>query len=190
MSRNLLEIDWSTIPAPIDDGLADHLLGMQIPDMELMATDKKMVKISKLFGTTIIYAYPRTGVPGQSPLFEDWDLIPGARGCTPQSCAFRDHFIELKNLGINNVFGLSTQDSAYQQEAVARLHLPFNLLSDEHFGLTNALKLPTFSKNGITLLKRITLVIRSGEIIKCFYPIFPPDQNATEVINWLINREG
>lgn len=185
MTRNLLEVDWSKIPAPIDDGLANHLLGMKIPDIELVATDGKTINLSKLSGTNVIYAYPRTGTPGQAPLFDDWDLIPGARGCTPQSCAFRDHFTELKSLGVKHVFGLSTQDTAYQEEAVARLHLPFPLLSDMHLNLSNTLRLPIFSKNGITLLKRVTLIIRDGQIIKYFYPVFPPDKNVIDVISWL-----
>jgi len=132
----------------------------------------------------VVYIYPRTGVPGQaSP--QGWDQIPGARGCTPQSCAFRDHFAELKRLGVAHLYGLSTQDSDYQSEAVERLHLPFPLLSDQNLELTRALDLPTFTVAGMTLLKRMAWVIDDGAITKVFYPVFPPDKNAEEVIAWL-----
>lgn len=135
----------------------------------------------------MVYAYPRTGIPGvENPA--GWDLIPGARGCTPQSCAFRDHFADLKALGVHRLFGLSTQDTAYQREAAERLHLPFAILSDEHLSLTQALRLPTFETSGMTLLKRLTLVIRDGKIEHVFYPVFPPDQNASDVIAWLAAR--
>ncbi|HEY5379150.1 MAG TPA: peroxiredoxin, partial [Pseudolabrys sp.] len=132
----------------------------------------------------VVYVYPRTGVPGvDSP--PGWDQIPGARGCTPQSCSFRDHFGELKRLGAAQLYGLSTQDSTYQKEAANRLHLPFAILSDEKLALTRALKLPTFTTSGMTLLKRMALVIDDGIITKTFYPVFPPDKNAEEVIAWL-----
>jgi len=137
----------------------------------------------------VVYIYPRTGVPGQ-PSPEGWDQIPGARGCTPQSCGFRDHFAELKRLGVARVFGLSTQDSAYQREAVERLHLPFAVLSDERLELARAIKLPTFNVAGMTLLKRMALVIDAGIITKVFYPVFPPDKNADEVISWLRDGSG
>jgi len=132
----------------------------------------------------VVYAYPRTGIPGvENPA--GWDLIPGARGCTPQSCAFRDHFAELKALGVHRLFGLSTQDTAYQREASARLHLPFPILSDEHLIFARSLRLPTFQTSGMTLLKRLALVIKDGTIEHVFYPVFPPDQNASNVIAWL-----
>jgi len=172
------------IPVPLDDGAADHLKGMRLPDLTLPATDGAAVNLATLSGRTVIYIYPRTGVPGIDPP-EGWDLIPGARGCTPQSCSFRDHFGELKALGVARVFGLSTQDTAYQQEAVSRLHLPFAILSDEKLGLAKALRLPTFSAAGMTLLKRMALVIDDGVITKAFYPVFPPDQSAAQVIAWL-----
>jgi len=172
------------IPVPLDDGAADHLKGMRLPDLTLPATDGAAVNLATLSGRTVIYIYPRTGVPGIDPP-EGWDLIPGARGCTPQSCSFRDHFGELKALGVARVFGLSTQDTAYQQEAVSRLHLPFAILSDEKLGLAKALRLPTFSAAGMTLLKRMALVIDDGAITKTFYPVFPPDQSAAQVIAWL-----
>ena len=132
----------------------------------------------------MVYIYPRTGVPGQA-LPDGWDAIPGARGCTPQSCSFRDHFAELKQLGVAQLYGLSTQDSAYQREAAERLHLPFPVLSDESLALARAIKLPTFTVAGMTLHKRMALVIDDGVIGKVFYPVFPPDKNAEEVIAWL-----
>ncbi len=172
------------IPAPKDDGRARHLAGMKLPDLALPATDGASVNFSKLKGRTVVYVYPRTGVPGVNPP-DGWDQIPGARGCTPQSCSFRDHFGELKRLGVAQLFGLSTQDTAYQREVATRLHLPFVILSDEKLALTKALNLPTFSIAGMTLLKRVALVIDDGKVIKAFYPVFPPDKNAEEVIAWL-----
>jgi peroxiredoxin len=172
------------IPAPQDDGAARHLAGMTMPDLELPATDGSTVNLAKLSGRTVVYIYPRTGVPGiDAP--PGWDAIPGARGCTPQSCGFRDHAGELNRLGVAKLFGLSTQDTAYQLEAAGRLHLPFPLLSEEKLALTKALRLPTFSAAGMTLLKRMALVIDDGTIAKAFYPVFPPDKNAEEVIGWL-----
>jgi len=172
------------IPVPQDDGGARHLPGMNLPDLALPATDGSAVNLSKLGGRIVLYIYPRTGVPGvDAP--PGWDDIPGARGCTPQSCGFRDHFAELKALGVVHVFGLSTQDTAYQQEAATRLHLPFPILSDEKLTFAKALKLPTFTTSGMTLLKRMALVIDGGRITKVFYPVFPPDQNAAEVIAWI-----
>src|ERR1700729_3599279 len=145
------------IPAPRDDGGARHLTGMKLPDIALAATDGDAVNLAKLKGRTVLYIYPRTGVPGVD-LPPGWNEIPGARGCTPQSCSFRDHFGELKRLGVAQLFGLSTQDTAYQEEAATRLHLPFAILSDEKLALTKALKLPTFMTSGMTLLKRMALV--------------------------------
>jgi peroxiredoxin len=172
------------IPIPQDDGAARHLAGEKLPDLTFPATDGTPVNLSRLSGRTVIYIYPRTGVPGVDPP-TGWDQIPGARGCTPQSCAFRDHFGELARLGVAHLYGLSTQDTAYQREAATRLHLPFALLSDEKLALTKALKLPTFSVAGMTLLKRMALVVDDGRITKVFYPVFPPDKNAAEVIAWL-----
>jgi peroxiredoxin len=182
---DLLGVDWSTIPAPQDDGGAAHLTGMAMPDVALAATDGSTVSLAKLPGRTVVYAYPRTGRPGQIALVDDWDMIPGARGCTPQSCAFRDHHTELLAAGANRVFGLSTQDTAYQQEAVQRLHLPFAILSDEQLLLTRALRLPTMQVAGQTMIKRLALVIDGGRIGKVFYPVFPPDRNAADVLAWL-----
>jgi peroxiredoxin len=176
------------LPAPQDDGAARHLAGMRLPSLVLAATDGSNVDLSKLSGRTVVYVYPRTGVPGQ-PLPEGWNEIPGARGCTPQSCGFRDHFGELKRLGVARVFGLSTQDTAYQRELVERLHLPFPVLSDERLALARALDLPTFTTSGMTLLKRMALIIDHGVISKAFYPVFPPDKNAEKVIAWLRNQQ-
>ena len=176
------------LPAPYDDGAARHLAVMPLPSLALAATDGSHVDLSKLSGRTVVYVYPRTGVPGQ-PLPEGWNEIPGARGCTPQSCGFRDHFGELKRLGVARVFGLSTQDTAYQREAVERLHLPFPVLSDDRLALARALHLPTFTTSGMTLLKRMALIIDDGVIGKVFYPVFPPDKNAEEVIAWLRNQQ-
>lgn len=146
----------------------------------LPATEGTPVNLSKLRGRTVVYVYPRTGVPGvDTP--DGWDQIPGARGCTPQSCSFHDHFGELTRLGVAQLYGLSTQNTAYQKEAATRLHLPFAILSDEKLTLTRALNLPTFS----TELKRMALVIDDNTITKVFYPVFPPDKNAAEVIAWL-----
>jgi peroxiredoxin len=172
------------IPAPPDDGGARHLAGMRLPDIALAATDGSTVNLSKLAGRTVLYIYPRTGRPGVA-LPEGWDEIPGARGCTPQSCGFRDHAGELTRLGVAHLYGLSTQDTAYQQEAATRLHLPFALLSDDHFKLTRALNLPTFVTSGMTLLKRMAWVIDDGVITHVFYPVFPPDRNAQEVLAWI-----
>jgi peroxiredoxin len=176
--------DWSTLPAPQDDGGTRHLIGARMASVRLPATSGDTVDLSSLVGRTIVYAYPRTGRPGvMNP--DGWDMIPGARGCTPQTCSFRDHFAELRALGVVHLFGLSTQDSAYQREAVERLHLSFALLSDEHLTLTEAMHLPTFHISGMTLLKRFTLVIDGGTITHVFYPVFPPDKNASDVIEWL-----
>src|SRR5262245_6983660 len=165
------------IPVPKDDGAARHLAGTKMPDLALPATEGSPVNLSRLKGRTVVYVYPRSAGPAGDPP-NGWDQTPGARGCTPQSCSFRDHFGELRRLGVAQLYGLSTQDTAYQQEAARRLHLPFPILSDEKLGLTGALKLPTFSTAGMTLLKRMALVIDDGTITKVFYPVFPPDKNA------------
>jgi len=172
------------IPVPQDDGAARHLAGMKLADLALPATRGGAINLALLAGRTVLYIYPRTGVPGVD-LPPGWDDIPGARGCTPQSCGFRDHFAELKALGVSHLFGLSTQDTAYQREAAERLHLPFAILSDAKLAFARALNLPTFAVAGMTLLKRMALVIDDGAIDKVFYPVFPPDQNAAEVIAWL-----
>ena len=182
---NLLEVDWSKIPAPVDDGAAAHLVGMTIPPVSLMATDDTAVMLSALPGRTVVFGYPRTGEPGKIGLVDDWDMIPGARGCTPQTCAFRDLFAELKAAGAGHVFGLSTQDNVYQTEMASRLHLPFPVLSDEKLLLTRALKLPTMQVAGLTLIKRLALIVDDARIASVFYPVFPPDRNAGDVLAWL-----
>ncbi len=183
--RNLLEVDWSRIPAPSDDGAAAHLEGMRVPAISLLATDDTSVTLSALRGRVVVFAYPRTGEPGKIALVDDWDMIPGARGCTPQTCAFRDLFAELKAAGASRVFGLSTQSNAYQTEMASRLHLPFPVLSDEKLALTHALKLPTMEVAGLTLIKRLALVIDDARITHVFYPVFPPDRNAGDVLDWM-----
>lgn len=187
MSSSIETPDWSKIRAPPGDGATLHLPGIKLPPISLTSTDGTQIDLSALHGRVVIYAYPRTGRPGvENP--PGWDLIPGARGCTPQSCAFRDHFHELRQLGVSHLFGLSTQDPTYQREVAERLHLPFPLLSDEHLLLTRAMRLPTFQTAGMTLLKRFTLIAQEGEIEHVVYPVFPPDRNAHDVIAWLRAR--
>jgi peroxiredoxin len=172
------------LPRPKDDGGARHLKGMALPDLELPSTGNRRVNLSKVAASRIvIYAYPMTGRPDRQ-LPRGWDDIPGARGCTPETCGFRDHHKDLAKLHAE-VFGVSTQDTPYQQEMVARLEVPFEVLSDEHMAFTRALRLPTFTVEGMTLLKRLTMVARNGRIEHVFYPVFPPDQHAEEVIAWL-----
>src|SRR5688572_12584966 len=187
-SDNIMELP-KDLPVPQDDGACDHLTGMHVPSITLRSTDDRLIDLSKLRGATVVYIYPRTGRPDQESQ-ADWNAIPGARGCTPQSCAFRDHYQELKDLGVSELFGLSTQDTAYQQEAVERLHLPFEILSDDKLELARALRLPTFEVDGMKLIKRVTLVMRNGQIEKVFYPVFPSDHNADEVIAWLRAATG
>jgi peroxiredoxin len=185
---NLMIVDWSQIPAPKDDGAAAHLTGMMLPDLALVATSGATVTLAKLPGRTVVFAYPRTGVPGEPSLVADWDHIPGARGCTPQSCAFRDLYLDLKAAGAAAVFGLSTQDTAYQREARDRLHLPFELLSDQTQAFSGAARLPTMQVAGKALISRLALVIDDGRIAKVFYPVFPPDRNANDVLVWLCDN--
>ena len=172
------------LPVPVDDGAAAHLPGSDLPSVPLPATDGGTVDLATRAGRTVVYAYPRTGVPGVAPLVAEWDDIPGARGCTPESCGFRDHHAELAALGAS-VLGLSTQDTGYQRDAVDRLRLPFPLLSDASLGLTRAARLPTFEAAGQTLLKRLTLLVDDGRVSHVWYPVFPPDRHAAEVTAWL-----
>lgn len=185
------EIDWNTLPAPEDDGATAHLAGTRLPALSLRATDGTAVELANLTGRTVVYVYPMTGQPG-TDMPDGWDAIPGARGCTPQSCSFRDHYEELQQLGVDQLYGLSTQTSDYQREAAERLHLPFVILSDADYALTDAISLPTFTTQNadgvIRLLKRLALIIDDGVITHCFYPVFPPDQNAQMVIDWLKAR--
>ena len=175
------------LPVPEDDGGASHLPGMLMPPLALASTDGDAVRVDVAPAGAqrlVLYAYPRTGRPGEEPLTPDWDLIPGARGCTPESCGFRDHAADLRDPGAA-VAGVSTEQLEHQRETADRLHLPFPLLSDADLLLTRALDLPTFTVAGQTLLKRLTLVVREGAIEHVFYPVFPPDAHATEVLEWL-----
>ena len=173
------------LPVPVDDGAASHLPGRAMPALSLPATDGRQVALDALGGgQTVVYIYPMTGRPGVE-LPPGWDDIPGARGCTPESCGFRNLHTELLAAGAAQVFGLSSQSSEYQREAVDRLHLPFAMLSDEHLALAGTLGLPTFTVDGMTLYRRLTMVITDGAIEHVFYPVFPPDQHAQEVLDWL-----
>ena len=182
MSTNLSELP-KDLPSPIDDGSAAHLEGMHLPNLVLPSTDGSNIELDSLPGRFVIYIYPMTGRPG-IPLPDGWDSIPGARGCTPQACSFRDHYAELESLN-TGVFGLSTQTSDHQQEARDRLHLPFQLLSDSSLRLRDSLRLPTFTVAMRVLYKRLTLIVDGGQIKKVFYPVFPPDRNAGDVLAWL-----
>jgi peroxiredoxin len=179
----------ANLPRPKDDGGARHLKGMVLPDLELPSTANRLVNLSKISAPRIVvYAYPMTGQPGKA-LPAGWDDIPGARGCTPETCGFRDHHKDLAKLHAE-VFGVSTQSTAYQQEMVKRLEVPFEVLSDEQFAFTRALKLPTFTVDGMTLMKRLTLIVRDNHIEHVFYPVFPPDKHAEEVIAWLKKHQA
>jgi peroxiredoxin len=172
------------LPVPVDDGACKHLPGMALPAMKLRSTKDRLVVLSaEKSPRVVVYCYPRTGRPGQ-PVRPEWDAIPGARGCTPETCAFRDHHRELQKLGAE-VFGFSTQTTDYQKEMVERLHVPFEVLSDPDLAFVHALRLPTFEFEGETLVKRLTLVAANGRIEKVFYPVFPPDGHAAEVVAWL-----
>lgn len=175
------------LPVPEDDGAAAILLGARLPDVPLQATSGQRVNLGFLHGRWLVYVYPMTGRPGLA-LPTGWDQIPGARGCTPESCAFRDLHDEFKALD-TGVFGLSSQTTEYQREAKERLHLPFELLSDPKLELENTLQLPTFEVDGMRLYKRLTFIFDGGSIRKVFYPIFPPDQHPREVLDWL-REEG
>ena len=173
------------LPVPVDDGAARHLPHMMVPPIALPSTRGREVVLAdeSQQARVVVYAYPRTGEPDKD-LPPGWDAIPGARGCTPQSCGFRDVHAEFARLGAA-VYGLSTQTTEYQREMAGRLHLPFEVLSDAGLRFQRALKLPTFEVVGMTLLKRITLVLFRGEVEHVFYPVFPPDQNARQVLDWL-----
>ena len=186
-SRDLTQLP-EDLPVPVDDGTCDHLPGMRLPALALSATDGSAVDLAALPGHSVIYVFPRTGRPDQ-PMPSGWDAIPGARGCTPQSCAYRDLAAEFAALGAR-VFGLSTQDTAYQQEATERLRLPFPLLSDESLAFASALGLPTFEVDGMTLIRRLTLVVDDGSIETVFYPVYPPDADVANVAAWLRARQG
>src|SRR5260221_6694126 len=174
------------LPVPVDDGACKHLPGLRVPSMKLRSTSDRWVDLAARKGRVVVYCYPRTGRPDE-PLLPGWDAIPGARGCTPETCAFRDHHEDLRKLGAE-VFGFSTQTTEYQKEMAARLHLSFDVLSDVDLAFVHALRLPTFGIPGMTLVKRLTLVISRQHIEKVFYPVFPPDKHAAEVIEWLRNH--
>jgi peroxiredoxin len=169
---------------PADDGGASHLAGMAMPSLVLPASDGGAVDLSTLECRVVLYVYPATGKPG-AKLPEGWDAFPGARGCTPQSCSFRDHHAELRALGVSHVYGISAQPVADQAEAAERLHLPFSLLSDEAGALRQALDLPWFNLGGTLYLKRMALIVEDGRIAKVFYPVFPPDRSAADVVAFL-----
>lgn len=184
-----LMADYTNLPAdlpvPEDDGAAAHLPGLKVPHLELQDTGGATISLDALgAGRTVVYVYPLTGRPG-TDLPDGWDSIPGARGCTPEACSFRDHYQDLLAAGAADVFGLSSQDTDYQREVVERLHLPFPMLSDPARSLAQALDLPTFEVSGLTLYKRLTLIIRAGVIEHVFYPIFPPGEHAGQVLAWL-----
>ncbi len=170
------------LPIPNDDGACNHLIELEFPSIELNCTNGNLINIAQLTGYTVIYIYPMTAQPNVA-LPEGWDSIPGARGCTPQSCGFRDSHDKLAKY--TRLFGLSNQTTEYQQETKSRLYLPFELLSDSDFILKQKLLLPTFTVEGIERYKRLTLIIHNNIIKKVFYPVFPPDKNAEAVLNWL-----
>jgi peroxiredoxin len=182
---NYLELP-DDLPVPVNDGECDHLLGMDIPDLSLPSTDGCDINIGSITPSRyIIYCYPLTGNPASS-LPCNWDKIPGARGCTPQAVTFKLNYQSIRDTGFN-IYGLSTQSPDYQKEFADRMELPFSLLSDEKFEFCNALKLPMFEVDGVSakLVKRLTLIVSDKKIIKVFYPIFPPTENANNVLSWL-----
>jgi len=182
MSTNFSDLPRD-LPRPTDDGAVTHLEGTNLPDLTLPSTDGSSVTLDALSGRFVLYVYPMTGRPGV-PLPDGWDAIPGARGCTPQACSFRDHYAELKSLH-TVVFGLSTQTTDYQREARDRLHLPFHFLSDSSLQLKRVLRLPTFTAGGMELYKRLTMIVGNRRVVKVFYPVFPPGGNADDVLAWL-----
>jgi len=169
------------LPRPVDDGRARHLPGAQVPPLALQATTGERIDLAAIRGRAVVFAYPRTGTPGQPPLTPDWDLVPGARGCTPETCGFRDLAADFGKHGVR-IFGLSTQEPDYQRELAERLHLPFPVLSDAGRVLTDALRLPTLTIGGYVLLARLTWLQRDGRIERVWYPVFPPDRHASEVL--------
>lgn len=175
----------SDLPAPEDDGAARNLPGRRAPRLELTDTAGATVSLDVLGpGRTIVYVYPLTGRP-EVDLPQGWDAIPGARGCTTEACDFRDHHADLLAAGASAVYGLSSQDSEYQRELVARLRLPFRMLSDADLRPARELELPTFAAGEQRLYKRLTLVIADGVVEHVFYPVFPPDRHAGQVLEWL-----
>ncbi|HEY7040307.1 MAG TPA: peroxiredoxin [Methylomirabilota bacterium] len=182
------------LPVPVDDGACDHLPGAQVPSIRLQSTAGRWVDLAEATQPpTVLFFYPRTGEAGK-PSGPEWDAIPGARGCTPQSCGFRDRYRELSGLGVA-VYGVSTQETVYQREFVERNHVPFEMLSDRDLSLTRGLRLPTFEypveRGGpTTLIKRMAWYVDRGRIERIWYPVFPPDRNAETVLGWLRERAG
>ena len=172
------------LPVPQDDGACAHLKGLKIPPLALVTTAGSTVDFSSLTGRSVIFCYPKTGLPGKEPPAA-WNEIPGARGCTPQNCGFRDEYASLQRAGVKQLFGVSTQSSSYQKEAAERLQLPYLLVSDEKKALTHALDLPTFDFEGETLIKRLTLIVDDGVITHVLYPVFPPDKSAADTLAWI-----
>lgn len=173
------------LPEPVDDGAASHLPGRSVPSVTLTATDGTTVDLSNIVGRVVVYCFPKMGRSAEEKDPDGWSKIPGAYGCTQESCSFRDHYQELRDLGTNEVFGLSLQPSDYQRDARDRVNLPFELLSDADCEFTRQLQLPTFEVEGETYHKRLTMVLSDGNIEHIFYPVFPPDEHANEVIEWL-----
>ena len=171
------------LPVPVDDGAADHLPGLEVPAVRLPSSQGEVDLAELCSGLAVVYVYPRTGTPGVAPP-PGWDETPGARGCTPQSCAFREHAAALASLGAR-VAGLSAQSPADQLEFATREHIPYPVVSDERLQLSEAIGLPTFEIAGMRLYRRLTFVARAGRIVHVFYPVFPPDRNAAEVVAWL-----
>ena len=177
------------LPIPHDDGLCDHLTNAVLPDISLPNTSdpSSLVNLSHLRNLTIVFCYPRTGAPDEK-VPPAWDAIPGARGCTPQACSFRDNLPALKAHGVYELFGLSTQGTEYQKEVKERVHLPYDLLSDEKLEFVRAMKLPTHDWEGKKVVRRVTLAVEDGKVIKCLYPVFPPDKNVDDVLDWMKHR--
>jgi peroxiredoxin len=174
----------AALPVPKDDGATNHLLNMALPSIVLQTTSNTKVDISTLSGLTILFTYPRTGGPSET-IPDAWNAIPGARGCSPQACSFRDALSTLRSKGVSHIYGLSTQDTAYQQEAKERLHLSYDLLSDEGMEFVKGVKMPTFTWEGGELVKRSILAIEGGKVVKVWYPVFPSDASARLVDEWL-----
>ena len=185
---NLYNVDWTKIPEPKGGEDLSHLIGFTLPDITLPGTGGNDIDLRKLNELTVIYIYPLSGQPNKE-LPNGWDEIPGARGCTPQSCSFRDNYKDLIQHNVSQVFGLSSQTTSYQKELAKRLNLPYTILSDEHMVLEKELNLPTFHADGLKLFKRITLITKGGKIINYFYPIFPPDKNVKDVLDWLDSNQ-
>ncbi|KAF2962885.1 hypothetical protein GQX73_g10689 [Xylaria multiplex] len=174
-----------TIPYPADDGLASHLVGSSIPtELTLVSTQQIPVKLSELPGITILFCYPRTSAPGET-VKERWNNTPGGRGCTAEVGSYRDNFASLKELGVSTIYGLSVQDTAYQKEVKERMGLPYDILSDDKLEFVKAMKMPVLEWEGTSLTKRCTLAIKDGKVVHVWYPVFPPDENPSQVAAWL-----